>query len=138
MRALVAVVVVGVAAAATAATASSRSHDGPGGPVTVHLVVRHSRFVPEAVEVPAGTTVRFVVRNLDPIAHELIVGDGAVHERHRYGTEAHHGDRPGEVSVAAGATAETTFLPAHPGDVVFGCHLPGHWDYGMQGVLRVA
>ena len=29
-------------------------------------------------------------------------------ERHEKGTEAHHSDRPGEVSIAAGTTAETT------------------------------
>lgn len=103
---------------------------------TVVLTVRHSRFSPEVVDVRPGTTVRFVVRNLDPIDHELIVGDDAVQKVHERGTEAHHGARPGEVSVPAGATAVTEFLVARA-DVPFGCHLPGHWDYGMRGRLRV-
>jgi uncharacterized cupredoxin-like copper-binding protein len=105
-------------------------------PVTVPLTVHHSRFVPARVEVPAGVPVRFVVRNLDPIDHELIVGDVATHRRHEEGREAHHhGTVPGEVTVPAGATSTTAYRFAQPGVVVFGCHLPGHWDYGMQGVV---
>ena len=113
--------------------ASARS----SGPQTVVLAMRHSKFIPAVVEVKAGTTVRFVVDNLDPIDHEFIVGSAAVHDRHEKGTEAHHGARPGEVSVAAGEMATTTFTFPKAGSVVFGCHLPGHWDYGMQGVVRV-
>ncbi|MDP8938352.1 MAG: plastocyanin/azurin family copper-binding protein, partial [Actinomycetota bacterium] len=116
---------------------------GPGagasaGPETVTLTVRHSRFTPSVVDVRPGTTVRFVVRNLDPIAHELIVGDQAAQDVHERGTETHHGERPGEVSVPAGATVETTYtFPAASGPVLLGCHLPGHWDYGMRGTVRV-
>jgi uncharacterized cupredoxin-like copper-binding protein len=102
---------------------------------TVALTMKHSRFVPEVVDVRPGAAVRIVVHNLDPIDHELIVGDDNVQEAHERGTEAHHGDRPGEVSVPAGATAVTE-LTVGRDDVPFGCHLPGHWDYGMRGVLR--
>ncbi|HEX2192876.1 MAG TPA: plastocyanin/azurin family copper-binding protein [Acidimicrobiales bacterium] len=89
------------------------------------------------VQVPVGTTVRFVVRNADPIAHELIVGDEEVQDRHEKGTEAHHGERAGEVSVPAGGTAETTYRFDRRGTVLFGCHLPGHWAYGMRGTIEV-
>jgi len=105
---------------------------------TVELTIRHSAFVPSALEVRPGATVRFVVRNLDPIAHELIIGAQDVQDLHERGTETHHGDRPGEVSVAAGATAETTYTFPPAGTVLLGCHLPGHWDYGMRGEVRVA
>ena len=105
---------------------------------TVTLTVRFSKFSPAQVEVEPGTTVRFVVENLDPIAHELIIGDAGVHERHATGTEPHHGDRPGEVSVAANSTAETKFTFERRGELAFGCHLPGHWAYGMHGVISVA
>jgi uncharacterized cupredoxin-like copper-binding protein len=104
---------------------------------TVVLTVRHSRFVPSAVEVPNGTRVRFVVHNTDPIPHELIVGDQATQDAHETGSEEHHGDAPGEVSVAAGGTASTSYVFDRGGRVLFGCHLPGHWAYGMQGVVLV-
>ena len=43
-------------------------------PVTVVVDVEHSRFIPSTLRVEVGTEVRFVVRNDDPINHELIVG----------------------------------------------------------------
>jgi len=92
---------------------------------------------PGHVEVPAGTHVRFVVRNLDPIDHELIVGDAGVHARHATGTEPYHPPRPGEATVLAGAEAATTYRFEEPGVVEFGCHLPGHWAYGMRGTVTV-
>lgn len=108
------------------------------GVATVEMTMRHSRFLPAVLEVERGTTVRFELRNTDPIDHELIVGDEAVHARHRVGRERHHhGDVPGEVSVPAGATASTTYRFDTPGRVVFACHLPGHEAYGMTGVVKV-
>jgi uncharacterized cupredoxin-like copper-binding protein len=104
----------------------------------VVLDVHHSRFSLEELHVRPGETVRFVLHNTDPIPHELIIGDEHVQDVHEAGTEAHHGDRPGEVSVAPGATAVTTYRFDRPGRLLFGCHLPGHWAYGMRGTIQVA
>lgn len=109
---------------------------GPGD-VTVTLDVRHSKFVPDHIQVRPGTTVRFVVDNHDPIGHELIIGDDDVHRRHENGTEPYHDPRPGEVTVPATASAETTFEFGTSGDVMFACHLPGHFKYGMKGTIEV-
>jgi len=115
---------------------------GPGADRTVELTARFSKFSPAQFEVAPGTTVKIVVHNLDPIGHELIIGDAGVHERHEKGTEPYHPPRPGEVSVPSGETRATTFtVPAGAtsGEVFeFGCHLPGHWAYGMRGVVTVA
>jgi uncharacterized cupredoxin-like copper-binding protein len=108
---------------------------GPGE-VTVTLTIRHSRFIPDHVRVRPGTTVRFIVHNDDPINHELIIGDDGVHRRHEAGTEPVHPPHPGEVSVAAGTTAETTFS-FNGESVLYACHLPGHFRYGMTGVVDV-
>ncbi len=124
-------------ALATACAAPAGGSSDSGDERRVTLTAHWSRFSVTDVEVSAGTTVRFVVHNADPIAHELIVGDQAVQDRHENGTEAHHGERPGEVSVPAGATAETTYRFDRPGTVLFGCHLPGHWAYGMRGTIEV-
>ncbi len=139
-RARLALLVLVVATLATGwAVAATGASPSPPAPQerTVTLDVRYSRFTPAELDVRPGTTVRFVVQNADPIAHELIVGDQSVQDRHERGTEAHHGDVPGEVSVAAGATATTTYTFSRPGRVLLGCHLPGHWDYGMRGVVSV-
>lgn len=112
---------------------------GPGT-ATVHLTIHHSHFAPEQLVVRSGTTVRFVIDNQDPIGHEFIIGDDAVHRRHEAGTEPVHPPRPGEVSIAAGSTAETTFTFAGTtaaSDVLYACHLPGHFRYGMSGTVQV-
>ena len=106
--------------------------------MTVRLTAHYSRFSPATVDVRPGTTVTFVIRNLDPIDHEFIIGGPEVHERHEVGRDAHHhGDVPGEISVPAGTTASTTWT-AEMGRVAFACHLPGHFAYGMAGVVRVS
>ncbi len=113
---------------------------GPGSDKTIELTARFSTFSPAHIEVAPGTTVKFLVHNLDPIGHELIVGDAGVHERHENGTEAYHPPRPGEVSVPAGESRATTFTFGDEAgeQVEFGCHLPGHWAYGMRGTVTVA
>ena len=108
---------------------------------TVVVTMHHSRFQPEVVRVAPGTTVRFLLRNTDPIDHEFILGDDAVQRRHEQGREReHHGGVPGEVSVAAGGEAATTytFRTGGPASLEFACHLPGHYAYGMRGVALVS
>ena len=132
---------VGCLVVAALLTACSGAAAGPrpddGGVRTVVIDVRYSKFSVGDLRVRPGDTVRFVIRNHDPIPHELILGDMVVQDHHENGTEAHHGDRPGEVSVAAGATAETRYTFITAGTLFFGCHLPGHWAYGMQGMITV-
>lgn len=110
---------------------------GPGS-VTVEMEIRHSRFVVDDLTVRPGTEVRFLVHNRDPIRHELIVGPPEVHDRHQSGTEAAHPPVPGEVTVDPNTTAETTFRFAGTGSMEYACHLPGHYQYGMNGWVRIA
>lgn len=110
---------------------------GRFGGQTVEMDVKYSRFSAQEVVVESGTTVTFIIHNDDPIDHEFIVGDESVHARHEKGTEANHGEVPGEVSVPAKSSAETTFTFDRPGRYRFACHLPGHLRYGMEGTIRV-
>ncbi|MEO6120929.1 MAG: multicopper oxidase domain-containing protein [Acidimicrobiales bacterium] len=138
--AVLAVVTVAVVAGVAGAGGSGGTNPGSTGTVkTVVLTARHSRFEPARINVAVGTTVRFVVRNLDPIDHELIVGDDATHRHHETGRDGHHqGNVPGEISVPAGTTAVTTYTATTPGDIVFACHVAGHFAYGMAGTLAVS
>ncbi|MPY96114.1 MAG: hypothetical protein GEV08_24545, partial [Acidimicrobiia bacterium] len=134
---LAAIVATGTGLAVAGATA-----DGPEVPlgpglVTVEVGVEHSRFSLDDLTVRAGTVVRFVLRNGDPIAHELVVGDEDVHARHSVGTEAAHPPVPGEVAVGPGETGLTVYDFAEPTTLVFACHLPGHVAYGMVGEVAV-
>lgn len=131
--ALFALAIVGATACGTAS--ADPGHD----PVlrTVNVTIHYSHFDPSSFSFPPGTTVRFVVRNTDPIDHEFIVGDRAVQDAHESGTEAYHHPRPGEMTVPGGTTRTTTITFAHSGALIFGCHLPGHYAYGMHGVIRI-
>jgi uncharacterized cupredoxin-like copper-binding protein len=104
---------------------------------TIAITINHSRFTPAVFQVSAGTTVTFVVRNDDPIAHELIVGNEVVQAVHETGSERHHGAKPGEISIPSDEERSTTYEFDQPGRVLLGCHLPGHYDYGMRGHVDV-
>ena len=106
-------------------------------PVTVEIRIHYSAFDPTSLSVPHGVPVTFVLINDDPIDHEWLVGNEAFHERHRSGTEHHHGAVPEEISVAALSTAETTITFPEAGTLTYVCHLPGHEAYGMAGVLTI-
>jgi uncharacterized cupredoxin-like copper-binding protein len=108
------------------------------GERTVEIDIRYSRFAPAQVRVPVGVPVRFVIANGDPIDHEWIVGDDAVHAAHRTGTEPVHGARPTEITIEAGREATTVVTFESPGRLTFICHLPGHEAYGMVGTVTVS
>ena len=106
-------------------------------PVTLHITIHYSQFEETALTVPHGVPVTFVLVNDDPIEHEWLIGDAAFHERHRTGTEAHHGARPNEISLKPLETIRTTLIFYEPGSLQYICHLPGHEAYGMVGTLTV-
>ncbi|MEO8509714.1 MAG: plastocyanin/azurin family copper-binding protein [Chloroflexota bacterium] len=126
-----------VLAAFVLATSGLLAGCGTAGPVTVEIQIHYSAFVPTAISVPHGVPVTFVLVNDDPIDHEWLVGDEAFHERHRTGTEHHHGAVPEEVSIVALSTQETTITFPDPGTLTYVCHLPGHEAYGMTGMLTI-
>jgi uncharacterized cupredoxin-like copper-binding protein len=122
-----------VGAAAASRGAAARANAG-----TVHITIHYSSFAPGSLDVEPGEPVRFLIKNTDPIDHEFILGDEQVQLVHEQGAEAHHPPRPGEVSVPAGETVVTIYtFPETPGELIFGCHLPGHYDFGMRGAVTI-
>jgi uncharacterized cupredoxin-like copper-binding protein len=128
-RRLLGLALVALAAACAPASASPTI-------TTVRIGIHYSAFSLAAIDVDPGETVRFVVSNSDPIDHEFIIGDQAVQIAHERGTEAFHPPRPGEITIPAGETVETTYTFGGR-NLIFGCHLPGHYAYGMRGVISV-
>ena len=118
-----------------AGCAASRA-DPLDGLRTVHVTIRWTRFHPSLFSFPDGTTVRFVIHNTDPIDHEFIVGSAVVQFYMEHTAErVHHA--PGQISVPAGTTRETTYTFGSA-PLLFGCHLPGHYAYGMRGRVLVS
>jgi uncharacterized cupredoxin-like copper-binding protein len=142
VTAIAALVFVGLLIIVASGSASARASGNGGralgpGPVTVRIVIDHSRFSPSRIVVRPHTDVRFVVVNRDFLNHEFIIGDASVHARHESGHEARHPSVPGEVSIAPHTTGVTTYTLHSPGTVLFACHLPGHFAYGMKGTVVV-
>jgi plastocyanin len=116
-----------------AANVVARTND----PIVIPITIHFSHYDPAAVTVPIGRAVTFVITNTDPIDHEWIVGDAAVHERHRTGTEPVHNARPTEITIPALSERRTTVTFESPGTLQYICHLPGHEAYGMVGTVTI-
>ena len=110
---------------------------GAAAATQAEIRIHYSHFDPSIITVPRGLPVTIVLRNDDPIDHEWIVGTADVHARHRTGTEPRHGSRPTEVSIPALSTRTTVVTFADAGMLQMICHLPGHEQYGMVGIVRV-
>lgn len=107
---------------------------------TIEVTARDPyRFEPAAVEVEAGETVRFVVTNEGEQEHEFVLGDVAYQESHgekmAAGEMRHEGNA---LRLAPGATEELTWTFPETGDVLFACHVAGHYEGGMVGAISVS
>jgi uncharacterized cupredoxin-like copper-binding protein len=99
------------------------------------------RFGPDRLEVRQGETVRFVVHNGGTVMHEFVIGTKAELEAHaalmkKYPNMEH--DEPYMAHVAPGKTGEIVWTFNRAGEFDFACLLPGHYDAGMTGRIRVA
>lgn len=116
----------------------------PGNPSaasrTIEIAARDTyRFDPEELEVEPGETVTFVVTNDGNEDHEFVLGDAEYQESH--GDEMAAGEMHHEgnaVTVAPGATEELTWTFPDGGEVLYGCHVAGHYDAGMVGAISVS
>jgi uncharacterized cupredoxin-like copper-binding protein len=128
----------GLVAAMLVASAFAVAAARGDGVRTVHIRIHYSRFDATSLSFAPGETVRFVVENTDPIDHEFILGDRTVQILHERGTQAVHAPRPGVMTVPANTTRTTTFTFGDSGPLVIGCHLPGHYAFGMRIAVTVA
>ncbi|MCU0898682.1 MAG: cupredoxin family protein [Burkholderiales bacterium] len=98
------------------------------------------RFTPAELTVRQGETVRFVVRNSGKVMHEMVLGtrqDLAEHAElmKKYPNMEHEEDYM--VHVAPGKTGEIVWQFTKAGEFHFGCLVPGHFEAGMVGQIRV-
>jgi uncharacterized cupredoxin-like copper-binding protein len=119
------------------AVAGALAGRGQGLSTSIELEIHYSRFNPSAFAVPVGVPITITLRNDDPIDHEWIVGDEAVHAVHRVDTEPLHPDRPTEVVIPAMTSATTVITFEEAGSLQFICHLPDHEKYGMKGTVTI-
>jgi uncharacterized cupredoxin-like copper-binding protein len=108
------------------------------GPRTITVDMKYSHFLPVALSVFPGETVRFRLVNEDPITHEFILGTEAVQLQHERGSDENHDGNPGQATLSPGETQVVSFTFGSSGSLIFGCHRPGHYTYGMRGTVKIA
>lgn len=106
---------------------------------TIEIEMRDIAFSPTSVDVKAGEKIRFVFTNTGRITHDAFIGDAAAQEEHE--KEARRGLRQGgpaeEVEVKPGDQAQLVHTFDRPGQVLIGCHEPGHYTGGMKVTVNV-
>jgi len=98
------------------------------------------RFRPDSIRVKRGETIRFIVRNTGKVKHEMVLGTIEELKEHaemmRKFPEMEHAD-PNQVSVEPGMTGELIWRFTRAGTFDFACLVPGHFEAGMVGKVRV-
>jgi uncharacterized cupredoxin-like copper-binding protein len=107
--------------------------------ITVRMHDR-MRFDPAELTVRQGDTVRFVVVNAGRIMHELVLGTDDELQRHaalmRANPDMEH-DAPYMAHVDPGKRGGFVWQFTQPGSFRYGCLVPGHFEAGMVGTVRV-
>jgi uncharacterized cupredoxin-like copper-binding protein len=90
--------------------------------------------------VKRGETIRFVARNTGKEKHEMVLGTIEELKKHaelmRKFPEMEHAD-PNQVTVDPGKTGELVWQFTKAGTFDFACLVPGHFEAGMFGKVRV-
>ncbi len=130
----------------------------------IAITMQDNLYEPEEISVKAGETIRFKVTNKGEFLHEFGIATAAMHAEHQkqmmvmmqHGMiEAHrinhermkmdHGsgghmmnhDDPNSVLVEPGKSAEVIWKFAKAADLEFACNIPGHYESGMVGPIKV-
>lgn len=99
-------------------------------------------FAPATIEVANGEVVTFRVTNTGSIPHDFVLGDAEAQDEHaaemaEMGAGMAH-DEANVFTLAPGETKELTWHFTVSGEVIYGCHQPGHYTAGMKGTVTVA
>lgn len=99
------------------------------------------RFTPGTISVREGETVRFVVRNAGKVMHEMVIGTKQELDEHAAMMAKFPGmehDEPYMTHVSPGKKGDLIWTFNRPGDFDFACLIPGHYQAGMVGKIKVA
>ncbi|HLY15035.1 MAG TPA: hypothetical protein VKR24_11855 [Candidatus Limnocylindrales bacterium] len=145
---------VALALAACSGDAAATPPISPGTAATprdVNIIAKDYSFEPGEIDLVPGETVLLHVINGGLDVHEVVIGDPQVQDAWEAAEAAAANPPPGPtplVTVPA-ATAGLRIVvqsgqlmnvlwtvPANPGPLLVGCHIPGHWAKGMQASIR--
>ena len=124
-------------------------------PREVNIVAKDYLFLPDALDLVPGETVLLHVINGGLEVHEAVIGDAAIQVAWEVAEAASAGGPPGptpvvsvppevaglRIVVASGERVDVRWTvpvdaPDGRSEWVVGCHIPGHWEKGMQVPIR--
>jgi uncharacterized cupredoxin-like copper-binding protein len=126
-------------------------------PREVNIIAKDYEFLPDRLELVPGETILLHVINGGLEIHEAIIGDGEVQDAWEAAEAAVAGAPPGptplvsvpadvaglRIVVRSGERIDVVWTvpaavpgPGVPGELVVGCHIPGHWERGMWIPVR--
>ncbi|WP_420869937.1 cupredoxin domain-containing protein [Alcaligenes phenolicus] len=117
----------------------------PGDPAQVTRTIEIDmldtmRFTPGEIQVNAGETVRFFVKNSGKLPHELVIGSLADLKAHaiemRQNPHMKHAE-PNAITLESGQRGGLVWKFDQAGTVDFACTIPGHMEGGMVGKVQV-
>ena len=117
----------------------------PGDPQkvsrTINVVMSDDmQFTPARINAKRGDTIKFVVRNVGKIKHEMLIGSMTELKEHaelmRKMPGMEHAE-PNQVVLDPGISGELIWQFTKAGTVDFACLQPGHFEAGMMGTVSV-
>jgi uncharacterized cupredoxin-like copper-binding protein len=117
----------------------------PGDPAKVDRTIEITmddtmRFTPSTIQVDAGETVRFFIKNTGKLTHEMVLG--SLDELKEHAEQMRN--MPGMahtmanmITLKAGQRGGLVWSFDQPGTVDFACLVPGHMQAGMKGSVQV-
>lgn len=124
----------------TEETAFGREGDPKKVSRTIKVDMTEMRFAPAQLTVKQGETIRFVLKNSGQLMHEMVLGRMEDLKHHaelmRKHPEMEH-DEPHMAHVAAGKSGSLVWQFTKAGEFHYGCLIPGHFESGMVGKIKV-
>ncbi|RYG39958.1 copper oxidase [bacterium] len=98
-------------------------------------------FSPSEIKAKKGETVRLVIKNTGETDHEFVLDTPKEIVEHKAlmekFPEMEHDD-PNSLRLAPGATGEIVWTFSNAGSFEFACLIPGHYEAGMHGDVKVS
>lgn len=98
------------------------------------------RFAPSQLDVKLGQTLRLRAENKGKVMHEIVIGTPQELQEHAEMMRKHPNmehDEPYMAHVSPGKSGDIVWTFNREGDFEFACLLPGHFEAGMRGTIRV-
>jgi len=98
------------------------------------------KFTPNHLEVREGETLRLRAVNRGKVMHEIVIGTREELAAHAEMMKKHPNmehDEPYMTHVSPGKRGDIVWTFNRSGDFEFACLIPGHFEAGMRGTVRV-